>query len=95
MRIADHSNERLVWLSLVLLTMLSWWLSKDPSDSATFDVKAGTTAIMLVGFFKARLVGMHFMELRRAPWILRGAFESWIVLVCGVILFVYWLPATT
>jgi hypothetical protein len=95
MQIADNLKERIVWLSLVALTMLSWWLSEARGEHTGYDIEMVTTAVMLVGFFKVRLVGMHFMELRLAPWPLRLAFEAWIVIACAAILIVYWqAPAT-
>jgi hypothetical protein len=45
---------------------------------------------------KARLIGLEFMELRRAPLALRLAFELWVLVVCAGLLGLYWLsPAAT
>lgn len=75
-----------IWLLLMLLTATSWWLSGD--FARTHSVT--TVILVLVASFKVRLVGLHFMELRRAPWALRLLFEAWALLVCVMILLLYW-----
>jgi heme/copper-type cytochrome/quinol oxidase subunit 4 len=71
-----------VWLLLVAATFASWWLGTDHGlDSHT----TATLAIMTVAFIKVRFVGLYFMELRDAPLPLRLAFESYVVLVLGVV----------
>lgn len=95
MQLAANRKESIVWLSLVTLTMASWWLGEADSGNSSYDLATVTTAIMVLGFFKVRLVGLHFMELRRAPWPLRLAFEAWVVIACAAILVVYWrVPVT-
>jgi hypothetical protein len=95
MHLADNIKERIVWLSLIALTMLSCWLGETRGEDTGYEMEIITTAIMLVGFFKVHLVGMHFMELGRAPWPLRLAFEAWIVIACAAILLVYWKALVT
>lgn len=90
MQTADNLKERIVWASLIALTLMSCWLSETRGEDTGYEMGIITTAIMLVGFFKVRLVGMYFMELRLAPWPLRLAFEGWIVISCAAILLVYW-----
>ncbi len=36
---------------------------------------------MLIAVVKMRFVLIHFMELKRAPWIWRGLFEAWVALI--------------
>ncbi|MFZ0715811.1 cytochrome C oxidase subunit IV family protein [Mycobacterium sp.] len=47
--------------------------------------------ILLIAFIKVRLVGMYFMELREAPNVLRGLFEAYCVIVCSLLLGVFYL----
>jgi hypothetical protein len=90
MKFSESPKELIVWLSLFALTILSWWLGEAQGGITGHDVEMVTTAIMLLGFFKVRLVGMYFMELRVAPAPLRLAFDAWVVIACAAILVVYW-----
>ena len=80
-----------VWLLLVLLTAFSWWLSALGSAHFALNVQLATTSMFLVAFFKVRMVGMYFMEMKRAPLSLRLLFELWAVGACGAIIGLYWL----
>jgi hypothetical protein len=79
-----------VWLLLAALTASLWWLG---GGSATSGVYA-TVSLMVIAFFKVRLVGIHFMELRWAPLPLRLAFEAWTLVTCLLVLAVYWAGQT-
>lgn len=76
-----------IWLLLLVLTLTSWevgsGLGADPGHAVV------TTALMVVAFFKVRLVGLHFMELKIAPLPLRALFEAWVVIVCILVLAIY------
>lgn len=71
-----------VWLLLVVLTAISWWLGGTDSG-----VLGGVAALLILAFFKARLIALHFMELRTAPVWLRTAMETWVLGVCLLLLF--------
>jgi hypothetical protein len=75
-----------VWLLLVVVTLLSWEsavvISRNPHIAAI--------CVLLLAFFKVRLIGLEFMELRTAPPWLRMAFEMWVVSICAVLLTLYW-----
>jgi hypothetical protein len=78
-----------IWLLLIVLTGASRLLAenaKHHSDVATLL----SYVLVSVAFFKVRLVGLHFMELRHAPPVLRGLFEVWVVVVCAAVLGLYW-----
>ena len=85
------SYNTLIWLLLVSLTGLSWFLGEHNTAPSAEHVALFTSAMMIVGFFKVRLVGLDFMELRHAPWALRIIFEAWVLIVCAVILVLYWM----
>lgn len=76
-----------VWLALVAATLLSWWLV----EHHTVPAQVATTAALAIAAFKARLVFLHFMELRNAPLPWRILFEAWAVLCASAILAAYWL----
>jgi len=75
-----------VWMLLILATLLSWDSAR---HSATHRLLA--SAVLVIAFVKARLIGVEFMELRVAPIALRAAFELWAIGACAVLLALYWL----
>lgn len=79
------------WLALVGLTGLAWWLSLDLATIEQEAVQLTTTGLLVLAFFKVRLVIMHFMEVATAPLVLRLIFEAWLLIVCCVLLGIYWL----
>jgi caa(3)-type oxidase subunit IV len=72
-----------VWVALVVFTLASFALGGEhliDDDTIAAAVVVGIAAV------KIRLVGIHFMELRDAPVILRGFFEVYCVLLFVVIM---------
>ena len=39
-----------------------------------------------IAFIKVRFVGLYFMELREAPMLLRGLFETYCIAVCTLVI---------
>jgi len=75
-----------VWIALVLATGLAWW-SANGGIVSSFEA---TAIVMIVAAVKARLVILHFMDLKAAPRSWRFVFEAWVVLSTAVILGGYW-----
>jgi heme/copper-type cytochrome/quinol oxidase subunit 4 len=75
-----------VWAALVLATCVAWWSA---SGGAVPSFEA-TAIVMIVAAVKARLVILHFMDLKAAPRPWRLLFEGWVVLTTCVILGGYW-----
>jgi hypothetical protein len=75
----------LTWIVLTLATLLSWWL-----DVAVNGAWIGT-AVLLIAFFKARMVLMIFMEVKGAPAALRWCCEAWVIVACMAVISTYWL----
>jgi caa(3)-type oxidase subunit IV len=73
-----------VWFVLIAATLVSWWLGTDHGFGS--DHRAASVVVLGVAFFKARLVGLYFMDLRGAPLALRGIFEAYCLLVCGLVI---------
>jgi len=73
------------WIILSLATTVSWWL-----DVSVEGAWVGT-AVLLVAFFKCRLVLMVFMEVRDAPPVLRWCCEAWVLVACTAVIATYWL----
>jgi hypothetical protein len=83
------SRSAAVWLLLVVVTFCSW-------ESAVMadGQRIAATLVLLLAFFKVRLIGLEFMELRSSPLPLRIAFEVWTVGVCATLLGLYWQATT-
>ena len=75
-----------VWVFLVLATLASYILGEDRLIH-TQDVVA--VAVIAIAFIKVRLVGIHFMELRGAPVLLRAAFEAYAAVAATVLIVLY------
>lgn len=77
-----------VWILLITATCVSLLLGihRGYGDNGQTAV---TVVIIVVAFFKFRLIGLYFMELRNAPVKLRGAFECYVAGVCGTIIAMY------
>ena len=72
-----------VWLALVGLTCISLVLGERSSpNAASYALVLGLIALACI---KVRMVILHFMEIKEAPLLLRGALEVWVVAV-GVML---------
>ena len=79
----------LAWLVLIGATAGSWWLGLEEASGSSPWVSWLSSGLIVLAAFKMRLIGLYFMELRHAPWPLRGAFEFAVVAVCGVVLGFY------
>ncbi len=82
MAVLLRTRATAVWAVLVALTTLSWTLGT-AHGSGNSDHRLASVVILLVALFKARLVGLYFMNLRRAPTVLRILFEGWCIAVCA------------
>lgn len=78
-----------VWLVLMLATGASWWLGTVNVVNTFASTAITTVLLMLVAFFKIRLVINYFMEVRHAPVALRILCEIWVVGVCGLLIGMY------
>lgn len=75
-----------VWLLLVVITCISWGLADGYQAVDITEGRLVSSLLIVLAFFKARLVIMHFMEIAAAPLALRAVFELWCVFVCFAIL---------
>jgi hypothetical protein len=72
----------LVWFGLVAATCTTTWgLSKE-----AFSPWVAVVGTFVIAAVKVRYVVLDFMELRRAPVLVRVAFEAWPAIVAAVIL---------
>lgn len=89
MKALVQNSSTLVWVVLMLATGLSWWLGTQQNSSVATASGRATIVLMVVAFFKVRLVIMHFMEVRGAPLALRLLCEGWVLVTCSAILGLY------
>ena len=82
--------ETLVWWLLLAATALSWGISSAEGSTWLVEARAARLAIVLLAFFKVRLVLLHFMELATAPRALHAAAEAWVVVCCGALVLRLW-----
>lgn len=85
-RVLLRNRVGAVWLALVAATLVSWSLGSHHWLNGS---RAASLTVLVVAFVKVRLIGLHFMELRAAPLGLRLAFETWVVVVCSVLIGLY------
>lgn len=83
-----------VWLLLAAITLVSWWISQHSLSvagvaeglSLSFTVTVG---IVLISFFKTRLIIWHFMEVREGPAWLRWTCDFWLAFLAVTLLLLY------
>lgn len=86
-RMALFRSPVSIWMLLVALTLMSYisW-----AESSVVDARLAGTAVLLLAFLKARLIGLHYMELRDGVLPLRILFEAWVVVVCSTLVVMFW-----
>ena len=84
-----HSKITYVWLALIIATALSWEFGHGMGFGEKHHY--GTLAVLVITFIKVRFVYLDFMELRLAPRALRLLFDAWAVLICTILIFLYWV----
>jgi len=79
MRALATTDVPIAWLILVALTVVSWITGTEHGWGY------GGVIILLVAGIKVRLVGLYFMELKSAPHYLRSVFETYVVVLTGLL----------
>ena len=80
------SRTSLIWLLLVAATAVSWSMGH---GIGLHTLHAAGAAIIFVAFVKVRFVILDFMEIRHAPLTMRIAGESWVAVICTVLILLY------
>ena len=81
MRNLIFSKETAIWIVLMLISIFSWVVGINHGmlfEKAFLE----SAAILILAFFKVRLVIMHFMEVGHAPTTLRLSCEAWVFVSC-------------
>lgn len=79
------STPTVIWVILVMATILSFSLVE--SINAT---RIAVSVAVVIAFFKARLIIIYFMELKRGILPHRIIYEAWAILALIVVLGGYW-----
>jgi len=75
------------WLILVGATLISYTSALEVAGS---DRRLAGSAVLLIAFFKVRLIGFRFMELHDAVLPLRLLFETWVLVIASILLAISW-----
>ncbi len=73
-----RTSTGITWIVLVAATLAAWWVGTDHGLS---DPTASAALLLGVAVVKIYLIGMEFMELRRADPRLRRGFQAYCALV--------------
>lgn len=87
-------RETFVWIVLAALTLASWVMGNKYAAIPGEYYLYLSLAMILLAFFKVRLVVMNFMEVAHGPLPLRLVFEAWL-LICTVVLCVIYFQIHT
>ena len=77
-----------VWVVLVVATGLMWLVGGHGESGPVANVP-GSVVIALVAFFKVRLIGRYFMDLKTSPVVLQSIFEAYVVIACALVIWAY------
>lgn len=75
------SAETVVWIILMSITGLSWLLGANHGVFIS-DAFIESAFLIVLAFFKIRLIMLYFMEVRHGPMTLRLSCEAWILISC-------------
>jgi apolipoprotein N-acyltransferase len=77
------------WAVLCAITIGSWWLSPGHTTHTASPSVAITTAVVLLGFIKGRLVIRYFMAVNTAPRWLKLSTDAWLFALWAAVLAIY------
>ncbi|MBI3214204.1 MAG: cytochrome C oxidase subunit IV family protein [Mycobacterium sp.] len=75
----------LVWVLLLVLTFGSFVVGIEQTEGFA---SIGAVVIIGIALFKVRLIGLHFMDVRAAPLLLRAVFEGYLLVVFAALAFI-------
>lgn len=78
----------IVWIALVAITLGTSWVAESQFMSAQWAVPV----VFILAALKARLIILHYMELKHAPTSWRAAFEAWVLVSTSLIL-AFWFAS--
>ncbi|RDH77223.1 hypothetical protein DVS77_17570 [Mycolicibacterium moriokaense] len=79
-----------VWALLTTVTVVSWLTARDGGAAHVLNATV-TVVVLLIAAVKTQLVIWHFMEVRNSPTWLRVTTMSWLVVLFGLLLGIYFV----
>ena len=76
----------IVLTALLAITGFSWAMTA----LSVFSQQTLAVVIMLLAFFKARLIIVHYMQVYNSTLLIRLAFEVWLVIAAIGTIWLYW-----
>jgi putative copper export protein len=92
--VATAFSKRLlfVWLLLSSLTIGYLWLDHSADyDGLLLPSAAVTVSVIVIALVKVRIIFREFMEVRRAPVLLRRLTDAWVIVMAVFLLGSYFL----
>lgn len=92
MSIGARYRTAAAWLALSFVTFAYLWVDHTADQDGKHVVNAGVTAsVIVVALLKVRVIFREFMEVRRAPVLLRRLTDLWVLLMAVCLLGSYFL----
>ena len=82
---AEDKRALVVWVALIVITCISVFAAETVSI-----VGVVTTVVVVLGYLKARLIFVNYMELHRKAKPYRAILEVWGIAAVLIILVPYW-----
>lgn len=79
------SKETLIWIVLTTITLFSWAVGSH-HGMLFDDTFIEASVILILAFYKVRLVIMNFMEVGHAPATLKISCEAWVLVSCAALI---------
>ncbi len=81
MPMTPASRLTLAWFALVAVTLLSWWIGTRHGAAPFAPSAVLSLGVLVISAVKVRVILREFMEVRRAPVLLRRLTDAWIALL--------------
>ncbi len=79
----------IVWSVLLVLTILSGFLAEGTLYSLSVSDRTVAITLLVIAFYKVRLVVIHFMEVGQTVAPLRMVLEFWMLALFAMLIFMY------
>jgi hypothetical protein len=95
MNTAANTRPAVAWLILSAITLIYLAVDSPDHGSARTPSTLITTAAIALALIKMRIIVGEFMEVRRAPTLLRRLTDAWLLLIAAALLGSYYLGLAT
>jgi len=81
MPMTPATRVALTWFALVAVTLLAWWIGTRRGEAPLVPSAALSLSVLAISGVKVRVILREFMEVRRAPALLRRVTDAWLGLL--------------